>query len=319
MTDQKDQHSDTPPTDESTRLPLKKRGYAEKTLPRLNNDGDCFFPTDKDDMKPDVLRKNAYYDALKAFSAESSAVSAPRIMLIKELKSALYIDQNTHTDLQKKIKADSLVQELRGTSIGSSEKEKVTDAEDAKSTSVEGEAPKPRLIVNKQHVLKLQESFNVAPAKIQQETAEPSATTTPAKIQKEKADANFPSWGHVSPESLVNNIITISIDGEEDCVTFKIKAYDPVTEMHQLVPLSRNKEVNDPLDWIDIRYFPREDIIWQHEHPGFTTRNSYLKPGQTLLNATATSREKTPIREVGRSASGIPIIKKLDKGKAIVQ
>lgn len=42
---------------------------------------------------------------------------------------------------------------FRGTSLASSEK--VTDAEEQKSTSVEGEAPKPSLIVNNQYVLKL--------------------------------------------------------------------------------------------------------------------------------------------------------------------
>ncbi|KAJ4896112.1 Emsy N Terminus (ENT)/ plant Tudor-like domains-containing protein [Raphanus sativus] len=284
-------------------------------------------------MDLDELKINAYYDVLKAFMAESSTISSQRIMIMKELKSELKIDHITHTALQEEIKSDTLVQELRylglharkGTSLASSEK--VTDAEEQKSTSVEGEAPKPSLIVNNQYVLKLQESFNIAPAKIQQETAEPSEATH-AKIQNEKAEASatttpeelpFPSWGRASPESLVNNIITISIDGEDDLVTFRIKAYDAETEMHQLVTLSSTKEVYDPLDWIDIRYFPREEIIWQKQHPGFTTRNCLLKPGQTILNATTTARVKKPIREVGRSASGIPIIKRLDKGKAKMQ
>ncbi|CAN6905102.1 unnamed protein product [Brassica oleracea] len=336
MADQNDPHSDTP-TEEATRLPLKKRGYAAKTLPGLNNnDDDSFFPEDKD-MKLDKLKKNAYYEVLKAFIAESSTISGvnayyePRIMIMKELKKELMIDHDTHTDCQKRVKTDTLVLELRGTS---SEKatEKVTDAEEEKSTSVEGEALKPRLVVDKKYVLKLQERFNVAPAKIQQETAEPSDTNTTAKIQKDKAEASatttttpeelpFPSWGHVAPESLVNSIINIRIYGDNDHLQFQIKAYNAETEMHQLVTLGNTKEQDDPLDWIDIRYFPREDIVWQNQHPGFTTRNCLLKPGQTILNATTTAREKTPIKVVGRSASGIPIIKikKLDKGKAKAQ
>lgn len=64
-----------PFAEEATRLPLKKRGYAEKTLPGLNNnDDDSFFPEDKD-MKLDKLKKNAYYEVLKAFIAESSTIS----------------------------------------------------------------------------------------------------------------------------------------------------------------------------------------------------------------------------------------------------
>ncbi|KAF8102175.1 hypothetical protein N665_0201s0456 [Sinapis alba] len=315
MADQNDQHSDTR-TDEPTRLPLKKRGYAEKTLPALNNNDDSFFPEDKN-MSLNELMRNAYYDVLKAFISESSAISGPRIMILKELKKELKIDHRTHTAFEEQIGTDTLVQELRYlhlharevTSLASSEE--VTDAEEQKSTSVEGEAVKPPLIVNKKYVLELQESFNAAPAKIQQETSEPSATTTPE-------DLPFPSWGHASPESLVNNVITIRID-ESDYLAFQIKAYDAETEMHQLVTVSSTKELNDPLDWIDIRYFPREDIIWQYEHPGFTTRNCLLKPGQTILNATTTARNKTLIKEVGRSASGIPIIKKLDKGKSKVQ
>lgn len=44
--------------------------------------------------------------------------------------------------------------------------------------------------------------------------------------------------------------------------------------------------------------FPREEVIWQNQHPGFTTRNCLLKPGQTILNATTTARVKKPIKEV---------------------
>ncbi|CAF2048359.1 unnamed protein product [Brassica napus] len=337
MADQNDPHSDTP-TEEATRLPLKKRGYAEKTLPGLNNNNDdSFFPIDNKDMDLNKLKENAYYEVLKAFLAESSTISGvnayyePRIMFMKELKKELNIDHDTHADCHKRVKTDTLVQELRGTS---SEKatEKATDAEEEKSTSAEGEALKPRLVVDERYVLKLQESFNVAPAKIQQETAQPSDTSTPAKIQKDKAEVSatttttpeelpFPSWGHVAPESLVNSIINIIIYGDNDHVQFQIKAYDAETEMHQLVTLGSTKEHDDPLDWIDIRYFPKEDVIWQNQHPGFTTRNCLLKPGQTILNATTTAREKTPIKVVGTSASGIPIIKikKLDKGKAKAQ
>ena len=49
--------------------------------------------------------------------------------------------------------------------------------------------------------------------------------------------------------------------------------------------------------------FPKEDVIWQNQHPGFTTRNCLLKPGQTILNATTTAREKTPIKVVYISCS----------------
>lgn len=127
-----------PFADEPTRLPLKKRGYAEKTLPRLNNNDDSFFPEYKD-MDLDELKINAYYDVLKAFMAESSTISSvsttglnlfhvfvvsvldgcarvvfqQRIMIVKELKSELKIDHKTHTALQEGIKSDTLVQELR--------------------------------------------------------------------------------------------------------------------------------------------------------------------------------------------------------------
>ncbi|RID47408.1 hypothetical protein BRARA_I04003 [Brassica rapa] len=284
MADQNDPHSDTP-TEEATRLPLKKRGYAEKTLPGLNNNDDSFFPIDNKDMDLNKLKKNAYYEVLKAFLAESSTISGPRIMFMKELKKELNIDHDTHADCHKRVKTDTLVQELRyldphargGTS---SEKatEKATDAEEEKSTSVEGEALKPRLVVDERYVLKLQESFNVAPAKIQQETAQPSDTSTPAKIQKDKAEVSatttttpeelpFPSWGHVAPESLVNSIINIIIYGDNDHVQFQIKAYDAETEMHQLVTLGSTKEHDDPLDWIDIRYVRDQTLLDQNLKP----------------------------------------------------
>ncbi|KAG2258345.1 hypothetical protein Bca52824_077639 [Brassica carinata] len=292
--------------------PSQEEKLRRENTPGLNNNNnnDDFFFLEYRNMSLDELEGNAYYEVLRAFIAESSAISGVRIMIMKDLKNELKIDHDTHVAFEEQIETDTLVQELRGTSLASSEK--VTDVKEQKSTSVEGEAPKPRLIVNKKDVLKLQESFNVAPAKIQKKT-EASATTTTTP-----EDLPFPSWGHASPESLVNDCITIRIDSE-DYVTFHIKAYDAETEMHQLVTLSSTKELDDPLDWIDIRYFPREDIVWQYQHPGFTTRNCLLKPGQTILNATATARDKTPIKEVGRSATGIPIIKKLDKGKAKVQ
>lgn len=64
-----------PFAEEAARLPLKKRGYVEKTLPGLNNNDDSFFPIDSKDMDLNKLKKNAYYEVLKAFLAESSTIS----------------------------------------------------------------------------------------------------------------------------------------------------------------------------------------------------------------------------------------------------
>ncbi|VVB06082.1 unnamed protein product [Arabis nemorensis] len=75
-----------------------------------------------------------------------------------------------------------------------------------------------------------------------------------------KKDSVVPSWGQVSPQSLVGRCLKIRMPGEDHYTAFQIKDYDAETEMHHLVT---------PCDWIDIRHIPAEDTVWQDGHPGF--------------------------------------------------
>ncbi|XP_024012927.1 protein EMSY-LIKE 1 [Eutrema salsugineum] len=277
-----------------------------------SNSDDFFFHMSKKNNLYE-LQRQAYYDVLYAFAAESSAISSPGITIIKELKKEWNITYKIHNFFQEEIKADPLVQKLRRISLASDDKEKqkVAAAEEQKTTAVQGTKLKPRLILKNDDLLQLLEKLNVAPTKMPKEKAKPSSFPD---------DSTILSWGQVSPASLVNRWINIRMPGESDYTSFLIEEYNPKTEMHYLVTApSKNDLVDlDPCNWIDIRHFPAEDVVWDEEHPGFPSRKGFLKPGETILHATSTAREKKQLKEVGKTASGIPIImRKLDKGKSI--
>ncbi|CAN8254317.1 unnamed protein product [Cochlearia groenlandica] len=130
-------------------------------------------------------------------------------------------------------------------------------------------------------------------------------------------DSAILTWGEVSPESLVNKWIKIILPGEVDYIAYLIEDYDPKKDMHYLVTHASKSRFQDPCNWIDIRYFPAEDTVWQDGHPGFPTRKCFLKPGDSILRATSTAQRKKKANEVGETACGIPIFSKLDEGKPI--
>ncbi|CAH2063743.1 unnamed protein product [Thlaspi arvense] len=332
MSDKKDQSPDSP-SKGSTVLPFKKRDTAEMTRAAETMssgiDYDHLLAKNKK-LKLDELQRKAYYQVLKAFTAESSAMSSRRITIIDKLKREWNIPYTTHTAFMDKIKqsreesnpsaycyfssvqflsaeevkvAAPQVEEEKTTAV---EEEKMTAADEEKITAVDGNPLKPRLKLNDDDVVKFQEKLHVPPAKMQEEKAEPISTFEYSAI---------PSWGQVSPASLVDKWINIRIPGEDDYTAYLIAKYDAEREMHYLITAIAEDDLVDPCKWIDIRNFPAEDLVWQEGHPGFPTHKRCLNPGETILHLTSTAREKRRITEVGITDSGIPIIKKLDKGK----
>ncbi|KAL1193433.1 Protein EMSY-LIKE 1 [Cardamine amara subsp. amara] len=304
-------------SEEFTGLPLKKRDFAE-TMPS-NGNGDLLLLMNKKE-KLDYLQKQAYYNVLHAFNAESPKISSPRILIVKDLTKEWNIDHTTHAAFEKTIKTDPMVKKFRKVSLPSDEVRKIT--------AVDGNPLKIR-IPKKEDVNKTGDK--VIPAKIQDvkvivpEKLQNGKVKAPAKTQEEKAkptstsdDSPVSSWGQVSPGSLVGRWVYIRMPGEEDHLAFLIKQYNAQTETHRLVSTLSHKNFDDPCDWIDLRHIPAKDIIWKEGNPGLPVRKCFLKPGETLLLETSTAQKTKQLKQAGKSSSGIPIIRKMDKGKSIV-
>ncbi|CAA7060643.1 unnamed protein product [Microthlaspi erraticum] len=329
MSNQKDKDKASDSPSQATALPFKKRGFAGKTPPTSSNsNNDASFFQMNENLNDYELKTQAYSNVLGAFTAESSSISSSRITILDDLKKAWNITKETHNVLVKKQQTDPLIQQLSEISVASDEKGKQEVA------GVKGNQLKDllsRTIVSKEDLLRYQERLNAAPAKMPKPSSPSKAST-------------IPGWGKVSPASLVDKWVNLRMPGEDKYVALLIKAYDAETEMHHLVESLSQKNFSDPCDWIDLRhvrlkllplsfkffYFsslfteaqnslqiPAEDMVWQEGHPGFPTRSCFLKPGETILNETSTVREKKQLKEVGKTAGGIPIIRKVDKGKGI--
>ncbi|VVB06097.1 unnamed protein product [Arabis nemorensis] len=284
-------------TVDSSTLSQERTSIVERLRNELNTAREIQIPIENNTIQKSLvdLQREAYYGVNLAFSAETPAISSSRIMIVQDLKKEWNISPVIHGAFVDGINTEPLVKRWRNVP-------KASDNENV--TPVEGHPSESRVAVNKEDLF----DFQVAPARIQYEKTEPSSTSE---------DSLVPSWGQVSPQTLVGRWLNIRMPGEDDYIAFQIKDYNAETEMHHLVTALSQKTVIDPCDWIDIRFIPAEDTVWQDGHPGFPARKSFIKPGETILSTTSTAQEKRRIREVGKTATGIPIIKRLDKGKGI--
>ncbi|CAE6076610.1 unnamed protein product [Arabidopsis arenosa] len=321
MSDQKDQAPNSPASrkslPESTDIPIKNT----ETIPSYSSDDAILFSSTNKNEKLSLLQRRAYFYVLHAFRAESPAISSQGITIVKELMKELKIDLNTHQNYENIIKDDPMVQQLRNVSLASDEMEmqKLTAAEEQKITGVDGQPLRIRIKPNKDDMAKIRDRVLapakikdgkvVAPEKIQDEEAKPSSTSE---------DSPVLSWGQVSPWSLVGRHVNIQMPDEDEYIEFLITKYDAKTETHHLVSAFSNKDYEDPCNWIDLRHVPAEDMQWTNGDPGLPVWKRFLKPGETLLHETSTTRNKKQHKEVGKTSTGIPIIRKVDKGKAIV-
>ncbi|XP_010427690.1 PREDICTED: uncharacterized protein LOC104712481 isoform X1 [Camelina sativa] len=144
---------------------------------------------------------------------------------------------------------------LRNVSLSSDEREtqKLTAPEQQQITGVDGQ---PLIIrIDKDNTVKIGDRV-IPPAKIHDGKVIP-----PAKIQDEEAKLSstsdgppVPSWGQVSPHSLIGKSIGIRMPGEYEYIRFQIEHYDVETETHYLVSAFSKKDVQDPCNWVDIRH-----------------------------------------------------------------
>ncbi|EOA25441.1 hypothetical protein CARUB_v10018777mg [Capsella rubella] len=327
MSDQKDQPPSSP--SQSTELPIKKRDFTEP-MTSYRIDADILLSHMDKKEKLNTLQGKAYFYVLHAFSAESPEMSNPRTMIMRELMKEWNITLETLTKIEDAIKADPVVQQLRNVSLASDEKEmqKLTATSELSITGVEGQPLKFRVKPNRDDWPKIGDRV-LAPAKIQDGKVIPPAeiqgkeVIPPAEIQGKEAkpsstsdDSPAPSWGQVSPWSLVGKWVGIKMPYEDEHIRFLIKEYDEKTETHQLVSDFSKQDFEDPCNWIDIRHIPAEDMEWQSGHPGLPVWKCFPKPGETLLLKTSTARNKKQLQEVGKTSTGIPIIRKVDKGKS---
>ncbi|XP_010427691.1 PREDICTED: uncharacterized protein LOC104712481 isoform X2 [Camelina sativa] len=188
---------------------------------------------------------------------------------------------------------------LRNVSLSSDEREtqKLTAPEQQQITGVDGQ---PLIIrIDKDNTVKIGDRV-IPPAKIHDGKVIP-----PAKIQDEEAKLSstsdgppVPSWGQVSPHSLIGKSIGIRMPGEYEYIRFQIEHYDVETETHYLVSAFSKKDVQDPCNWVDIRHIPAEDIEWPKKHPKLPEWKRFPEPGETLLHETSTARKKKQLHEV---------------------
>ncbi|CAL9245967.1 unnamed protein product, partial [Arabidopsis halleri] len=300
---------------ESTDIPINNT----ETMPSYSSDDAILFSYMDKNEKLRELQRKAYFYVLHAFRAESPAISSQGITIVKELMKELKIDLNTHQNYENIIKADPMVQQLRNVASDEMEMQKLTAAEEQKITGVDGQPLRIRIKPNKDDMAKIRDRV-LAPAKIKD-----GKVIAPEKIQDKEAKASSTSddspvlsWGQVSPGSLVGRLVNIQMPDEDEDIEFLITEYDAKTETHHLVSAFSNKDYEDPCNWIDLRHVPAEDMKWTKGDPGLPVWKCLLKPGETLLHETSTTRNKKQLKEVGKTSTGIPIIRKVDKGKGIV-
>ncbi|CAA0387120.1 unnamed protein product [Arabidopsis thaliana] len=303
--------------EESTDIPIKNT----ETVPSYKGDDDILFsPLDKK-VKLSMLQDRAYYYVLHAFKAESPAISSSRIVIMQELLKELKIEYKTHQTYHNAIEADPMVLQLRNVSLASDEKEmqKLTVAEEPEFTGVDGQPLIIRIKLNKDDKAKIQDRV-LAPAKIKD-----GKVLAPAKIQDEEAkpsstsdDSPDSSWGQVSPGSLVGRRVHIQMPDEDEYIEFLITKYDANTETHHLLSAFSNKDYEDPCNWVDLRHVQAEDMKWPEGDPDLPVWKCSPKPGETLFHETSTTQNKKQVHEVGKTSTGIPVIRKVDKGKAVV-
>ncbi|GMH07573.1 hypothetical protein Nepgr_009413 [Nepenthes gracilis] len=271
--------------------------------------GSTTFPRMHNDMEFQIhlIEQEAYSSVLRAFKAQSDAITWEKESLITELRKELRVSDEEHRELLNRVNADDMIVRIREWRKANGHQSGMVGA----SQTVLDNVPSPTISASRK---KLKPSQSVASLSVGAPPAlhpsmQPSSSSLKrgpppgSRGKKTKSSMQYPSTGLPAGAQIANCSTPGGFAASEpaEAANFDpligrkvwtrwpednnfyeavITDYNPIEGLHALVyDINTAKEA---WEWVNLKEISPEDIRWEGEDPGISRRGGRRGPGRGL-------------------------------------
>ncbi|KAE8673625.1 Protein EMSY-LIKE 3 [Hibiscus syriacus] len=270
--------------------------------------GSAPLPRMHGDMETQIhlIEQEAYCSVLRAFKAQSDALTWEKESLITELRKELRVSDEEHRELLLRVNADDMIRRIREWSTMSglqpgmlSTSQRIHDP--LPSPTVSGSRKKPKTSQSGA-------SLSMHPSMQPSSSAMRRGPPPGAKSKKSKSSTQYPSTGVPGRPQAPNRSSSRAFATNE---TAEAAPYDPligrkvwtrwpeVNHFYEAVISDYNRvegchalvyDINtadETWEWVNLKEISPEDIRWEGEDPGISHRGGRPGPGQGVKKSMA--------------------------------
>ncbi|XP_022754317.1 protein EMSY-LIKE 3-like isoform X2 [Durio zibethinus] len=276
--------------------------------------GSAPLPRMHGDMETQIhlIEQEAYSAVLRAFKAQSDALTWEKESLITELRKELRVSDEEHRELLLRVNADDIIRRIREWRTANG----IQPGMLSTSQPVQDPVPSPTVSASRK---KQKPSHSVAslsmgaPSPALHPSMQPSSSAlrrgpSAAKSKKSKSSMQYPSAGlpgrpqapnHTSSGAFVTNepaeaASHVPLIGRkvwtrwpEDNHFYEavITDYNPVEGRHALV--YDINTADETWEWVNLKEISPKDIRWEGDNPGISRRSGRPGPGRGIKKSMA--------------------------------
>ncbi|KAG2686945.1 hypothetical protein I3760_09G030600 [Carya illinoinensis] len=227
------------------------------------------------DMEAEIhhLEQEAYYSVLRAFKAQSNAITWEKEEMITELRKELRVSDDEHRELLSKVNADDIICKIREwRQSGGKQPPRLNT-----SQLVHDLAPSPTVSASrkKQKTTQSVQSMPGLPSlkSMQYPSSAPAGSrhftnrsSSGALVANESAEA-------ATPDTLVGRKVWTRWPDDNNFYEAVITDYNAAEGRHALV--YDMNTASETWEWVDLKEISPEDIRWEGEDPGILHRGGH--------------------------------------------
>ncbi|KAH0936821.1 hypothetical protein HID58_004282 [Brassica napus] len=264
-----------------------------------------------------LIEQEAYSSILRAFKAQSDAITWEKESLITELRKELRVSDEEHRELLSRVNADEMIRRIRewrkGNSFQSGAPQMVHD--NAPSPAVSGSRKKQK---TSQPIASLAMG---APSPAMHPSMQPSSSAAlrrggpppGPKTKKPKTSMQFPATGIAGrpqpgtvtnePDPLVGKKVWTKWPEDNNFYEAVITDYKAAEGRHALV--YDMNTLNETWEWVNLKEISPGDIRWEGEDAGVSRKGGH--PGQGRGSTKAMARGGPAGQAIGRGRGSMKI------------
>ncbi|XP_061360200.1 protein EMSY-LIKE 3 isoform X1 [Gastrolobium bilobum] len=266
------------------------------------------FPRMQNDMETQIhnIEQEAYASVLRAFKAQSDAITWEKESLITELRKELRVSDEEHRELLSRVNADDIIRRIREWRKGNELQAGIVNT----AQQVHDRIPSPTVSASckKQKTSQSVPSLSLgAPSPAAHESMQPSSSALrhgPPSGPKIKKPKSFPSTGHTNRSQVTNrggSSGAFAANESAEAASYHpwigrkvwtrwpednhfyeavITDYNPAEGRHALV--YDMNSANETWEWVNLKEMSPKDIRWEGEDPGIHRKGGQPGPGRGM-------------------------------------
>ncbi|XP_059646377.1 protein EMSY-LIKE 3-like isoform X2 [Cornus florida] len=271
--------------------------------------GSMPYPRMYSDIETQIhkLEQEGYSSVLRAFKAQSDAITWEKEGLITELRKELRVSDDEHRELLTRVNADDVICRIRewrqaggnhnatlgipqpihdlipSPTVSASRKKQKTSRSMSFGVASQGLHPQsiPASMQPSPAAVKHGPAFGVGGKNFRPSMQYPSMVST-GRGQLTNQSSSGPVTNEPA-EAVIGRTVMTRWPEDDNFYEAVIKDYNPVEGRHALVYDIHT--ANETWEWIDLKEIPPEDILWEGECPGRSHRGGHGGRGVGVKNS----------------------------------